>query len=145
RWIKAGDRSHSALSGHQSGPEGLRVLTDRSEKAKTGDHNPPPHRHPALFQNMVPPLLWGLRDGFIPCNPNENTPVGGCRPNLRHSIFKILNWIVPSGAGTLTVSPSCLPISAEPIGDSLEIFWEIGSDSALPTIVYVSTSPSGNS
>src|SRR5690606_40014854 len=86
------------------------VLNDRSENAKPGDHNPPLHRPPAVFQNMVPPLLWGLRDGFIPCIPNENTPVGGCRQSLRHSIFKILNWIVPSGAGTLTVSPSCLPI-----------------------------------
>lgn len=51
----------------------------------------------------------------------------------------------PPGVAIITWSPNCLPIKACAIGESLEILPENGSASALPTIVYSSSSPSGNS
>src|SRR5699024_1394958 len=57
----------------------------------------------------------------------------------------ILTKKSPPGVEIFTSSFTFLPIKACAIGESLEILPAKGSDSALPTIVYSSSSPSGNS
>ena len=55
-----------------------------------------------------------------------------------------MNFIIPDGASTSTVSPFFLPRSALPIGDSLDILFSAKLTSVEPTMVY-STSSSNSS
>src|SRR5699024_720279 len=64
---------------------------------------------------------------------------------LSYSTLIMLTRISPPGVATDTSEPTSLPSRLFAMGESLEIFPSNGSASALPTIVYVSSSSSGNS
>src|SRR5262249_52230695 len=59
-----------------------------------------------------------------------------------HSMALMVNFSVPPGAVTSATSPTRLPISALPMGDSFEIHPAFGSASSQPAIKYFSALPS---
>src|SRR5699024_2566708 len=64
---------------------------------------------------------------------------------LSYSTLIMLMRISPFVVATDTFEATSLPSRLVTMGESLEIFPSNGSASALPTIVYVSSSPSGSS
>ena len=64
---------------------------------------------------------------------------------MNYEIVLTSTSISPPGVEIFTLSPTVLPNKPLAIGESFEISPSNGSASAEPTIVYVSSSPSGSS
>ena len=82
------------------------------------------------------PPRFELRAGPVYASPDAGSNANGAkRARLQAALISmILNFILPRGAATSTVSPFFLPMIAFPTGDSLESLFSAGFASAEPTM-----------
>src|SRR6266550_4346326 len=154
---KLRDAQRSACARIPGADEDLDGHTEPLERRKNGRgapkgvvegrvHLPEARKHTHLSQQKIrlnaEPVLPGRRNGVV---TEDERPTGaGLQAAL---ISMILNFILPRGAVTSTVSPFFLPMISLPTGDSLESLFSAGLASAEPTIWYsiVSLAPTSRS